>query len=186
MYSKSLSSTSRKQAKTPTWTSKWKINPRPWQNNKKFSFLFFFILFSISFMASECNFPLLHAYKGSKAKTLMDVCVRVCYWNNRTTLNTEGKGGHEPPTGQGQLLSPCTNNVDICTRHVVSGKLMVLGLLPFQVLRASVKRNFIATYISKHTKSIRGYTYIHIHLQTSRRNPFFYHSECTDKNFSSV
>lgn len=56
-------------------------------------------------MASEYNFPLQPAYRGSKAKNVMDVCVcTFAFGIYRAILNTKGKEWPEPLPGHSQLL----------------------------------------------------------------------------------
>lgn len=56
--------------------------------------------------------------KVAEPKKVMDVCVcAFAIGIHRTTLNIQGRDGHEPLPGQGQLLSPSNNDVDVCTKH---------------------------------------------------------------------
>lgn len=82
-------------------------------------------------MASEYNFPFLHAYKGGKAEKC-DGCLCVfALGRHRTTLNIQGKDGHEPLPGQGQLLSPSNKDTDICTKDGGVGEVSSSRAPPF-------------------------------------------------------
>lgn len=90
-------------------------------------------------MASEYNFPLLPAYRGSKAKNVMDVCAcTIAVGIHRATLNIQGKDRREPLPGHSQLLPRPDNDVGACTQQGGAGKSLVLGLPPFQVLRGLI------------------------------------------------
>lgn len=69
-------------------------------------------------MASEYNFPLLPAYRRSKAKNVMDVCVcTFAVGIYRTALNIKGREWHEPLPGHSQLLPFPNNHVSVCTQQ---------------------------------------------------------------------